>query len=127
MTTNFVTPPDFVDDPNHTVLLIDADPVDAETLAHLCAGHDEAFNIYLYKADMHQLSWLDIAVLKADVILINSEENNISPIKDKIATLSKSFHYGPKHFLNNTRTIANVYEYFIKRSNERKSQTSNTL
>jgi hypothetical protein len=33
MISNFITPPDFVDDDQHTITIIDADPVDVETLA----------------------------------------------------------------------------------------------
>ena len=123
MTTNFITPPDFVDDPNHNILLVDTDPVDVETLAFLCAGHDESFNVYLYKADMEQVDWLNAAVERADAVIVNTDINDFSPIKDKLVDLTKTYYYGPKNFLNSTRKHATVLEYFINRANDRKHST----
>ena len=127
MTTNFITPPDFVEDKQHTILLIDVDVVDVETLAHLCATHDESFNIYLYKEDMNDLKWLSDAAYKADVLIINTEDNSLSSIKDGYVDLVKSYHYGPKNFLANERKLPNIYEYFVNRANERKSNPTDTL
>jgi hypothetical protein len=127
MTTNFITPPDFVSDPNHTILLVDVDPVDVETLAHLCAGHDESFNIYLFKEGMSELGWYDECVALAHAIIVNTNETELSPAKDQLVDMPKTFHYGPKNFLNNPRGLENFLDYFIQRANERQSQTSSTL
>jgi hypothetical protein len=127
MTTNFITPPDFVEDKNHTILLIDVDPVDVETLAYLCAGHDESFNVYLYKQDLNNLEWLSDAAHIADTILINTEANSLSTIKDGYVDLLKSYHYGSKHFLNNPRHISGILEYFVNRSNDRKQHSTHPL
>lgn len=127
MTTNFITPPDFVEDKQHTILLIDVDVVDVETLAHLCATHDESFNVYLYKEDMNNVQWLRDVAYKSDVIIINTEENSLTPIKDEYVDLMKSYHYGPKNFLANDRKLPSIYEYFVNRANERKSNPTDTL
>ena len=127
MTTNFITPPDIVEDSQHTILLIDVDPVDVETLAHLCANHDEPFNVYLYKADMNDEQWMGDVAYRADAIIVNTIENELSPVKDSLVDLLKTFHYGPKNFLNNSRKLNNIYEYFVNRANERKSDTTNPL
>lgn len=127
MTTNFITPPDFVEEPNHSILLVDVDPVDVETLAHLCAGHDESFNIYLYKADMEETAWLDKCISRVDAIIVNTVENEFSPIKDKMVDLTKTYHYGPKNFLSNNRQYVNFLEYFINRSNVRTNQITSSL
>ena len=126
-TTNFITPPDFVDEPKHTILLIDVDPVDVETLAYLCSGHNESFNIYLYKEDMANLPWLDEAAAKADVIIINTEPNGLSGIKDAYATKTHAYHYGPKHFLKNDRKFDTVLDYFVTRAQQNKAITVNTI
>lgn len=123
-TTNFITPPDFVDDKQHTILLIDVDPVDVETLAYLCGGHNESFNIYLYKADMLNLAWLDEAAAKSDAIIINTVENDLSRIKDAYATKENAYHYGPKHFLNNKRQQNTVLDYFVNRAHDQSSTIS---
>lgn len=127
MTTNFITPPDFVEDSQHTVLLIDVDPVDVETLAHLCATHDESFNVYLYKEEFEDKQWMGNAAYRADVIIINTIENGLSPEKDAFVNLIKTYHYGPKNFLNNNRKLQNIYDYFVNRANERKPDTTDTL
>lgn len=120
MTTNFITPPDFVNDPNHSILLIDASPVDVETLAFLCAGHNESFNVYLYQAEMQDVEWLNTAASKSDAIIINTEETSISATKDMLCGLPTAYHYGPKNFLNTDRTHSSVLDYFITRANDRK-------
>ena len=127
MTTNFITPPDYVEDNQHTVLLIDADVADVETLAHLCAGHDESFNVYLYKEDMNNVEWMQDVAYRADTIIINTEENALTPLKDGLVDQLKSHHYGPKNFLGNDRKLINIYEYFVNRANERKSNPTDTL
>ena len=127
MTTNFITPPDFVDDPNHSILLIVVDPVDVETLAHLCAGHDESFNIYLYKEDMNETAWLDKCAARVDAIIVNTMENEFSTVKDKLIDLTKTHYYGPKNFLNNNHRYVNFLEYFINRANVRTNQTASSL
>jgi hypothetical protein len=121
-TTNFITPPDFVDEPNHTILLIDVDPVDVETLAFLCGSHNESFNVYLYKEDLNNLPWLEEAVDKADAIIINTVTNGISGIKEFYATSKIAYHYGPRD-LGNERKHQTVLDYFVNRANELKSVT----
>jgi hypothetical protein len=124
MTTNFITPPDFVDEPNHSVLLIDVDPVDVETLAFLCAGHDEAFNVYLYRTEFDDIAWLTKAASQVDAIIINTEDSTLSSTKDLLIGLPKTYYYGPKTFLNEDRKYTNVLDYFIQRSHERKHPTN---
>jgi hypothetical protein len=126
MTTNFITPPDFVEDPNYNILLVDVDPVDIETLAYLCAGHTEAFNIYMYKEDLDDILWFNDCVTRADAIIVNTENNSFSTIKDRLADLDKTFYYGSKRFLNNPRQCQTVLDFFVNRANERK-HTSDTL
>ena len=127
MTTNFITPPDFVDDPNYTILIVDADPVDVETLAYLCAGHDEAFNVYLYRADMDHDLWLNQAADRADTIIVNTIDNKLSSTKDHFIDFPKTYHYGPKHFLHSARRCSTLLEYFVIRANDRKHQTTGPL
>jgi hypothetical protein len=126
MISNFITPPDFVDDDLHTVTIIDADPVDVETLAVLCSGHNESFNVYLYKADMNNNKWLEDAVNRSHAIIVNTEESELSGIKDRLCTKPNSYYYGSKNFLGNPNRINNVLDYFYQRANERQHST-NTL
>ena len=120
MTTNIISPPDFVDDPNHSVLLVDVSYDDLATLAHLCSVHDESFNIYWYPSFANNIDWMNSVALRADAIIVNTEINEFSPIKDRLVDAPKTWHYGPKNFLNNSRKYHNVLDYFIQRANERK-------
>lgn len=124
MTTNFITPPDFVTDPNHTVLLVDVDPADVETLAFLCANHEEAFNVYLYKEDMDDTLYLNRCAERADAVIINTVDNSISHLKEHLALQGNSYYYGPKTFIQNPRKCQTVLDYFINRANERKQSTN---
>jgi hypothetical protein len=124
-TTNFITPPDFVDEPNHTILLIDVDPVDVETLAFLCGSHNESFNVYLYKEDLNNISWLEEAAAKAETIIINSIENGLSELKEIYAARISSYHYGPVQY-NTQRNHRTVLDFFVNRANDIKSN-SNTV
>jgi hypothetical protein len=127
MTSNFITPPDFVDDEQHTVTIIDASPVDVETLAILCSGNDESFNVYLYKYDLDNLEWLDAAVARSHVLIVNTEETTISSVKDRLAALPQAYYYGPKNFLANANKINNILDYFSQRANERQQHAADTL
>lgn len=121
-TTNFITPPDFVDEPNHTILLIDVDPVDVETLAFLCGSHNESFNVYLYKEDLNNISWLEQAADKADAIIVNTIENGLSELKEAYAMYEHGYHYGPVTY-NDKRKHQTVLDYFVNRAHELKSTT----
>lgn len=110
--TKFVTPPDFVDDENINILIIDADPIDIETLSFICASHSKSFNVYLYRESYGELSWLIQAAAKAETIIINTVENSLSGLKDALANKETSFHYGPKTYPNNKRRYSSALEYF---------------
>ena len=120
MTTNIITEPDYVDDQNHTVLLVDIATNDIETLAFLCSNHDEEFNLYCYQEPMNNVEWLKSVALRADAIIVNTEINALSPLKDRLVDSPKAYYYGPKNFFNNNRKYNNVLDYFIQRANERK-------
>jgi hypothetical protein len=121
-TTNFITPPDFVDEPKHTILLIDADPVDVETLAFLCGSHNESFNVYLYKEDLNNLEWLSRAAYIADTIIVNTITNGLTSTKESFGALEKTYHYGPVTY-NEQRKHQTVLDYFVNRAHELQSAT----
>jgi len=45
--SNFITPPDFVEDDFHTVTVVDASPKDVELLGQIAKGTNNAYNVYL--------------------------------------------------------------------------------
>ena len=118
--TNFITIPDFVATQQHTILLVDVDPDDIETLAHMCSNYAESFNVYLYYASNNDTQWLERAAALADTIIVNTVQNELSNIKDTYIVQGRTMYYGPKTFQygNQCRT---VLDYFANRENERKS------
>lgn len=110
--SNIITPPDFIDSNAHTVLLIDPSQIEVEAIALYCSGTDEAFNIYVYLSQMNDTEWLSTAMQKSSAIIVNTTESGISKVKDKIATMAKSYYYGPKNFLVNSKRVNSPLEYF---------------
>jgi hypothetical protein len=118
--SNFITPPDFVDEKKHTVLLIDVHADDVQTLAMFCKTSPEFFNVYLYNYQMASEDWFGEARDRADAIIINTEVNTFSSIKDLLAELPTAWYYGPKSFLKNPNRIKSPIDYFIQYSNNLK-------
>jgi len=118
--SNFVTPPDFVDEPKHTVLLIDVFDDHVQSLGKFCKHTTAEFNVYLYNANMDDMTWFSKAVDRADVIIVNTVPNQFSPLKDIIAESPKACYYGPKNNLKNTRRINNPIDYFIEHADTSK-------
>ncbi len=110
--TNFITPPDFVANDNHTVVLIDATEQQVNQLAEFCRTAINSYNVYVYRNGMNDIDWLKSAMTQADAFIVNTEPNELSPVKDHIVDSVKSWHYGPKNFLGNSRRIAGPENYF---------------
>lgn len=112
--SNFVTPPDFVDEAKHTVLLIDVFADHVQSIGKFCKHTTAEFNVYLYNAEMSDMSWFSQAVDRADVIIVNTVPNDFSPLKDIIAESPKAMYYGPKTEFKNPQGINNPIDYFIE-------------
>lgn len=113
MYSNFITPPDFVTEEKHTVVLIDADWSDVERLADVCRNVNTEFNVYLYSSPMGDEPWLDKALSVADAIVVNTDNSEISTIKDRLCDRDNCWYYGEKNFVTNTKRLANPLEYFV--------------
>lgn len=111
--SNFVTPPDFVSDKFNTVTLVDATPEQVDVVALYCQGCDVSFNVYLYNVEMNDTVWLEGAVEKSDAVIINTDPNDWSPVKDKLVIADNAFYYGPKNFLMDDKRLNSPVEYFI--------------
>ena len=127
MNTNFITPPDVVDDERHSVLIVDADPTDIESLALVCANHNHAFNVYLYNHGMQDLEWLVSIASKVDTVIINNAGNGLSAIKQTLIALPNARHYGNEDLTEFDSKYCGVLEYFINYSDNNQHTTTDTL
>ena len=110
--SNIVTPPDFVDEKKHTVLMIDIDAAHIQSLGAYLKNCDNYFNIYLYHSQMGNTDWFTEARNRADSIVVNTESNSFSTIKDLLAELPHSWYYGPKTFVKNSKRLQSPIDYF---------------
>jgi hypothetical protein len=125
MHSNFITPPDFVNEPLHTVLLIDPTWQELESIAVLCKTSGTDFNVYVYDDTMNDIDWLLSAAQQADTIIVNTTPTACSPTKDRLIDLPRTYYYGPKNFLSNQKQIAHPQDYFIEYV--RQQSTASTL
>ena len=122
MYSNFITPPDFVNEDKHTVVLIDAAADDVQRLALLCKEGTSDFNIYLYNSESESEDWLMSALERADKIIVNTLENEKSVIKQLLRSNPKALFYGANS------TVESLQKYFIDYIlNERSHSTNSTL
>jgi hypothetical protein len=116
--SNIITPPDFPSDPYHSVLLIDPEWREIEDIAFFLKTATVSFNVFIYRTEMNDNKWFAEATDKVDAIVVNTVVNDISPLKDLIATRSKSHYYGPKNFLINNNRLSKPIDYFVLHSQE---------
>jgi len=114
MYSNFITPPDFVADELPTVLIVDADWNDVETIAMFCKATPHQFNVYLYTDIMLDEEWLNKAISLAHAIIINTQESACTKIKNQLLKDPRTWYYGPQKFLANSNKISSPLEFFSK-------------
>lgn len=118
MYSNFITPPDFVNNELPTILVIDATWDDIETLALYCQNTTYLYNVYLYQDVMFDTKWLEQAAQRAHVIVLNSEVSACTNEKNQLLKDPRTWYYGPNRYLGNSNQLDNLLEFFIKH-NER--------
>jgi hypothetical protein len=111
MHSNLITPPDFVDESLHTVTLINFTENDIELVARMCAASDEMFNVYVYRTEMQDLTWLDQVTEISDTVIINCSVNFKHTVK--ICNMEKTHTLG---FPTHIRNLNHVLDYFENRS-----------
>lgn len=112
--SNFITPPDFVEELKHTVLMIDVSAEDLQALATFCKNSAVYFNIYLYNYEMQDTEWFRKARDRSDVIVLNNSTNPWSVTKEVLIELPKTWYYGSDAVAKNLNHINHPLEYFIK-------------
>lgn len=124
MYSNFVTPPDTVTEPKHTVLLVDPSWADLQAVAMLCKTVGTDFNVYVYDAGMNNIDWLLKAASFSDAIVVNTDPSACSTNKDRLVDMPRAYYYGSKNFLSNKKRIANPQEYFIEYARQQSTATT---
>ena len=106
--SNFITPPDFVDDALPTITVVDATPDDIQLLGKMAQEHHECFNIYLYHQGMENREWLNEAIGKSDAVIVNTNDfdNEDLCVKDNV------FYYGPKVYVTEAHKVHTAFDYF---------------
>lgn len=112
--SNIVTPPDFLTNTTHTVVIIDPTVSEIEDIALYLTTSPTAYTVYLYRDDMNNRAWLAKAMQISSAWIINSVQNEFSEIKDRIAVDQKAWHYGPKNFLMNSNHLLRPIDYFVQ-------------
>lgn len=111
--SNFVTPPDFVEDQFPSVLIIDADWNDIDNLALWCKTAPVNLNIYIYSDIMLNELWLAEAINSVDTVIMNTANSAIDHVKKELLKASNVWYYGDKSFLANKQKIQSPLDYFI--------------
>lgn len=111
--SNFITPPDFVDTANTSVLIVDAAWDDVETLALWCKEAHQSYNIYIYSDIMLDEAWLADAINAVDVVIVNTEDSAVSHVKNQLIKAANCWYYGPKKFLGNKQRMERPIDWFM--------------
>lgn len=121
MYSNFITPPDYIEEDKHTVLLIDATAEDVQRLALLCKEGTADFNIYLYQTG-DDADWLNQVIDRSNAIIVNTFADENSELKEFLQLQPHTYFYGYN------KTIESVQKYFIDYIlNVRQHGTNTTL
>lgn len=107
--SNFITPPDFVEDEFHTVTVVDAAPADVQLLGQIAKGTDKAYNVYLYHQGMDDKDWLGNAMEKSDAVIVNTADPYHN---EDLCKNSNVYYYGPKTYITDANKVESPFDYF---------------
>lgn len=117
----FITPPDFVDNGNKNIVLIDVADTYVQVIMQLCQTTLDSLNVYLYNCDMESSNdWINKAVELSDVIILDPTESNLSPLKNNLRKLNKTYVYGVNVASDDVNVLISPTHYFTEEFNVRK-------
>ena len=114
MPSNVITPPDFIENENINILIIDADLTDVENITLFLQTSFKFYNVYLYRDIMLDATWLEKAVNLADTIIVNTEESDCTAQKNQLIKDTRTWYYGPRQFLGNPQKLSSPIDFFVK-------------
>jgi hypothetical protein len=109
MVSNLVTPPDIVSNELHSVLLVDPDQSDLDTVIKFCQYSDQCFNVYVYTPNMDNQDWLAEAVNACNAVIVNTKTLEYK----EICRLEKTFYYGSTVLIGNQKKLIDPVHYFL--------------
>jgi hypothetical protein len=108
MYSNFITPPDFVDEQKHSITIVEATTQEIELLYNIARNGTEDYNIYLYCAEMGDNSWLATAIGKSHSVIVNFDR-----WKDlEIFKSENVYYYGQGLVVSPAQKINSLLDYF---------------
>lgn len=110
MYSNFITPPDFVTDDFHTLTVINASEADILLLTQFCQYSDVPYNIYMYRDEMNNNSWLTQAIEKSSATIIHDINTNWH----KFFSSNSVYYYGTNQYACPAVKVNNILDYFAK-------------
>ena len=113
--SNFVTAPDTVTEPYHTVTLIDIDSVTVQMLATYCKMSKECYNVYLYSSDTGDTEWLQQVIAMSHAVILDTGFSLTNNIKAELLQKSTTYYLSPTNMDVPAHRIGSVAEYFITR------------
>lgn len=116
MHSNFITPPDFVDEDLPNVVIVNATDEQIELLAHMCANNDEQYNMYLYHSGMKDTDWLKSAIERSSAVILHT----IDPELDAVCFTDKTYYYGERAIISDAKEVSSPLHYFSLRKDNTK-------
>jgi hypothetical protein len=108
MYSNFITPPDFVDEQKHSITIVEATEKEIELLYNIARSGTEDYNIYLYRLKMDDSAWLTSAIDRSNSVIVNLDR-----WKDLEIFKSKNvFYYGQGLVVSPAQKINSLLDYF---------------
>ena len=108
MVSNLVTPPDIVSNGLYSILIVDPEQSELDTVIKFCQYAEQAFNVHVYTSNMENSDWLSQAVAASDAVIVNSKSNNYK----ELCLLDKTYYYGDQFYLENPRKIPDPLHFF---------------
>jgi hypothetical protein len=111
--SNFITPPDFVDEVKHTVVMVNATEGDIQALGMFCKTAVAYFNIYFYNHAMNNPAWFDQVLTRADAVVINYLVDIPAADQKRLFSSNKTWYYGPSEVVGSAHHVDTPLDYFI--------------
>lgn len=108
MVSNLVTPPDIISNDLYSVLLVDPEQADVDTIIKFCQYADTSYNVYVYTPNMNNKDWLLKAVEASGAVIVNSRSDDYK----ELCLLDKTYYYGDRLYIENQKKITDPLQYF---------------